>query len=326
MHPRKSLLYGALLLHSLLSAGTYILAKRALTEIPPLALGLLRFGGASLMLTLLLLKLRPKGSRLPRRDQWRKLLLLSFVAVPLNQGFFLYGLSMSTAAHAALLYTLTPLFVLLLAQALLGELPGFRTSLGTALALAGTIWVLFARGLDLSRGPLVGDLLLVVAVLAWAFYTAEGREIVAQDGALPTIAWTLIGGTLLFLPVGLGSLLMPETRAQLAHASREAWLGVVYLSVMTSVVSYLIWYWALGHLTAARVAVFSNLQPLGTALLAHFFLGESITVSFLLGAAVVIAGVLIAQLRTRPPAPALVPPVQLAAGADGPPVRRKPAI
>ena len=322
MHPRKSLLYGALLVHSLLSAGTYIVAKQALAEIPPLALGLFRFGGASVMLAVLLLRLRPRGQRLPRPEQRRKLWLLAFVAVPLNQGFFLFGLSMSTAAHAALLYTLTPLFVLLLAQALLGELPGFRTSLGTAIALAGTVWVLFARGLDLSRGPLVGDLLLLVAVLAWAVYTAEGREIVAQDGALPTIAWTLIGGTLLFLPVGLGSLLLPSTRAQLAHASREAWLGVLYLSVLTSVVAYLIWYWALGHLAAARVAVFSNLQPLGTALLAHFFLGERITASFLLGAAVVIAGVLIAQLRTARPA-------QLAAAGatgEGPPARRKPAM
>ena len=299
MTPRKSLVYGALLLHTALSSGTYIVAKSALAEIPPLPLGLLRFGGASLLLALLLRRLRPKGARLPRPEQRRKLWLLALVAVPLNQGFFLYGLSLSTAAHAALLYTLTPLFVLLLAQALLGEWPGLRTSVGTGVALAGTLWVLFARGLDLSRGPLVGDLLILVAVLAWAVYTAEGREIVARDGALPTIAWTLIGGTLLFLPVGLGSLFLPSTRAQLMHASREAWLGVLYLCVMTSVVAYLLWYWALGHLAAARVAVFSNLQPLGTALLAHWFLGEHITGQFLLGALVVIAGVLLAQMRTQ---------------------------
>src|SRR5207244_951516 len=151
----------------------------------------------------------------PPRQARRKIVLLAFVAVPINQGFFLYGLQLSTAAHAALLYTLTPLFVLLLAQALIGEFPGWRTTVGAALALGGTVYVLLHRGLDLSRGTLAGDLLLLVAVVAWSLYPAEGRELVARFGSLPTIAWTLIAGTLLFLPLGLGSLLLPVNRADL---------------------------------------------------------------------------------------------------------------
>ena len=300
MRARPLLLYGALAAHTLFSAGTYLFAKRALQEIPALPLGMIRFAGASLILALLLRRLRPPGQRLPPRGAVRKLLVLAFVGVPLNQGFFLYGLQYSTAAHAALLYTLTPLFVLLLAQALLGEFPGWRTAVGTALALAGTVFVLLQRGFDLSRGPLLGDLLLLVAVVAWAVYTAEGRELVGRHGALPTIAWTLIGGTLLFLPLGLGSLLWPSNRAALAAASPEAWWGVLYLVVITSVVAYLLWYWALKHLAAARVAVFTNLQPLATAALAHFFLGEHVTLAFLCGALVVISGVLLAQGKSAP--------------------------
>ena len=302
MRARPFALYGALVAQTLISAGTYLFAKRALTEIPALPLGLIRFAGASTMLALLLRRLRPKGQRLPPRAAWKKLILLAFVAVPINQGFFLYGLQLSTAAHAALLYTLTPVFVLLLAQALLGEFPGWRAALGTVVALAGTIWVLFQRGLDLSRGPLVGDLLLLVAVIAWAVYTAEGRDVVSTYGALPTIAWTLIGGTILYLPLGIGSLVPQSARAALAHASPQAWWGIAYLMVMTSVVAYLLWYWALKHLAAARVAVFSNLQPLATAFLAHVFLGEHVTVAFLLGAVVVIAGVLLTQWKSAPDA------------------------
>lgn len=297
-----TLVYGALIVQTLTSAGTYLFGKRALTEIPALPLGIIRFTGASLLLSLMLLRVKPRGERLPPRSAWGKLLLLAFVAVPINQGFFLYGLQLSTAAHAALLYTLTPLFVLLLAQALIGELPGWRTSIGTGLALGGTVYVLFQRGLDLSRGPVIGDLLLLIAVIAWAIYTAEGRPLVAQFGALPTIAWTLIAGTVLFLPLGIGSLLIPENRADLARASSEAWWGVAYLIVVTSVFNYLLWYWALKHLAAARVAVFSNLQPLATALLAHLFFGEKITLAFVVGACVVIAGVLLAQWKSAPDA------------------------
>ena len=307
--PRPALLYGALVLQTCLSAGTYLLAKRALVEIPPLPLGLLRFAGASVCLAGLLAWLLPRGARLPPKGERKKLWALAFVAVPLNQGFFLVGLSLSTAAHAALLYSLTPVFVLLLAQALLREVPGVRSAIGTALALAGTLFVLLQRGVDLSGGPLVGDLLLIGAVLAWAVYTTGGRPLVARHGPLPTTAWSLIGGTLLFLPIGLIALAAPQARAQVAHASSAAWIGVLYLSVVASVVSYLLWYWALAWLPAAKVAVFTNLQPLATAVLAHFTLGEQISTSFVAGALVVMTGVVLAQANrpTPPPTPEAPP-------------------
>ncbi len=305
--PRRALLYGGLLLHTVLSAGSYLCGKTALREIPPLPLGLLRFLGASALLVLLLLRVRPPGQRMPPKSAWPQLLVLSFVVVPVSQGFFQTGLALSTAAHAALLYSLTPLFVMLLAQALRRELPGVRTALGTLIALAGTLYVLVWRGLDLSRGPLFGDLLLLAAVIAWALFTAEGRPLVSVHGPLPVIAWTLIAGTAMYLPLGIASLAAPGAVHRIAHASRAAWLGVGYLILVTSVIAYLLWYWALAHLPAARVAVFTNLQPLATAVLAHFFLGEHVTPQFVGGALMVIFGVVLAQLRA-PRTAAEVPP------------------
>jgi drug/metabolite transporter (DMT)-like permease len=295
-----AVVYAGLLLHTLLSAGTYLFAKHALTEMPPLPLGLVRFAGASICLVALLMRVRPKGQRLPPRRAVRKLLLLALVGVPINQGFFLVGLSLSTASHAALIYTLTPLFVLLLAQALSREAPGARTAIGTVLALGGTLYVLLSRGMA-HGGALAGDLLLLVAVVAWAFYTAEGRELVAEHGPIATTAWTLIGGTALYLPIGAASLFAPGAADQLTRVSAQGWLGIAYLIVVTSVVSYLLWYWALAHLPAARVAVFNNLQPLATALLAQAVLHERATLSFFAGAAVVIFGVVLAQSGGRGP-------------------------
>jgi len=219
--PRRALLYGGLLLHTVLSAGSYLCGKTALREIPPLPLGLLRFLGASALLVLLLLRVRPPGQRMPPKSAWPQLLVLSFVVVPVSQGFFQTGLALSTAAHAALLYSLTPLFVMLLAQALRRELPGVRTALGTLIALAGTLYVLAWRGLDLSRGPLFGDLLLLVAVIAWALFTAEGRPLVSVHGPLPVIAWTLIAGTAMYLPLGIASLAAPGAVPRIVHASRR---------------------------------------------------------------------------------------------------------
>jgi drug/metabolite transporter (DMT)-like permease len=287
----RAKVYAALILYTLLASGTYLVGKRSLQEIPALALCLFRFVGASVLLALIV-------RRMPPRELWPKIALLGLVGVPINQGFFLYGLQRSTAAHAALLYTLTPLFVLLLAQVLLQEIPGWRTVVGTLLALGGTIFVLLERGVD--RGPLFGDLLILVAVIAWAIFSTEGRELTQKHGPVAMLAWSLIAGAILYLPVGLGSLWFE--REALRHVSVQAWLGLPYLIVITSVVSYSIWYWALSKLPAARVAVFSNLQPLCTAMLAHFLLGEHNSIAFYVAAIVVIAGVVLAQQRRASPA------------------------
>jgi drug/metabolite transporter (DMT)-like permease len=284
MTSSRTKVYAALILYTLLASGTYLVAKRSLQEIPALSLCLFRFVGASMLLALVV-------RRMPPRELWKKIALLGLVGVPLNQGFFLFGLQHSTAAHAALLYTLTPLFVLLLAQVLLKEVPGWRTVVGTLLALGGTLFVLLEHGVDF--GPLFGDLLILVAVLAWAIFTTEGRELSTKHGPIAMLAWSLIAGAILYLPVGLAATWI--SRAELRHVSVQAWLGLPYLIVITSVVSYSIWYWSLSKLPAARVAVFSNLQPLCTAMLAHFLLGEHNSVAFYVAALVVIFGVVLAQ-------------------------------
>lgn len=309
-HPPALVLYGALLVHSLISAGTFLFAKRALVELHWAQLALVRFAGTSVIFALLLLRL-PKGTRLPPPEVRRTIWWLALVAVPLNQGFFLGGLSLSTAAHAALLYTLTPLFVALLAHVFVGERLTPRTATGTAIALGGALFVLVSRQAAqgaLSGAPLLGDGLILLAVLAWATYTAQGRTLVGRFGALRMIAWTLMGGTALFSPLGLAlSFGTAAQRARFSQASPAAWWGILYLVIFTSVIAYLVWYWALAWLPAARVAVFSNLQPLFTAGLAHVFLGEQVTLLFLGGAAVVIGGVLLAQSSGQGSAPAPLP-------------------
>src|SRR5438105_2396613 len=68
---RPTLVYGALIAQTFFSAGTYLFGKRALTEIPALPLGMIRFAGASLLLAMLLLRLKPPGQRLPPRQARR---------------------------------------------------------------------------------------------------------------------------------------------------------------------------------------------------------------------------------------------------------------
>jgi drug/metabolite transporter (DMT)-like permease len=77
----------------------------------------------------------------------------------------------------------------------------------------------------------------------------------------------------------------------LARAPWATWARLGYLGVITSVISYLLWYFALSRLEASRVAVFSNLQPVFTAVAALVLLQEPIHWELVVGGALVLAGV-----------------------------------
>jgi len=282
-----------MLLHSVLSAGTYLFAKRALLELSPFEVALARFTLAAAIYSVLLLR-RPQ--RVARADLVR-LTILGFIAIPVNQGFFLYGLSLTTPGHAALLYAMTPVFVFVLALLRREERSSGWKSAGIATAFAGAALVLVTRGqlsgeIEASRA-LLGDLLVLLAVLAWAVYAVWGKPYAERYGVVTTTGITIVTGTLLYLPVGIFFSRAADFRA----LSGAGWGSIAYLVVLTSVVSYLLYYWALAREDASRVAIWSNTQPVLTALLAWLVYGDPLTPAFAVGGLLVMAGVAMTQQR-----------------------------
>jgi drug/metabolite transporter (DMT)-like permease len=158
-------------------------------------------------------------------------------------------------------------------------------------ALAGVVVVLLERGLHLAPGQFTGDILVLIAVVAWAYYTVLGKPLIRKYGAVVVTARAMTYGTLLFLPLGAWSLRGFAPTA----VSTEAWVGLLYCALITSVIVYTLWYWALHFIDAARVAVFNNIQPVVAALLGWWLLQEAISPTFIAGGVLVVAGVLITE-------------------------------
>ncbi len=284
--------YGAVTLQGLVSAGTYLIAKRALRELEPLEIAWIRFVAAALLFAVILVAMRKPLA--PPRGQRAHVLALGILGLPINQGLFLVGLAYTVPTHAAIMYALTPVAVLLGARLLLGERVTFARAVGVAIALVGVALVLVARGLAAERGPLIGDVLILVAMLAWTGYTLLTRSLVQQHGATAVTGWAMIAGGLVSAPFGPWVMRHP---AELAHVSRIGWGAVVYLVLATSCLSYFLWAYGLRRLPASKVAVFSNLQPVETALLAWAITGERITASAALGGVLVMLGVAVSQRK-----------------------------
>jgi len=275
-------------LHSAISAGTFLAAKRALAELGPFELALVRF----LLAAGLYAALVWSGGRRPSRADLPRIAFMGLLGVGLNQVLFLAGMRHTTPGHGALLYALTPVFVFLLALAARTERAGSAKVGGILVAFTGTALVLSSRGQLEGAGSLLrGDLVVLLAVMAWAGFVTGTKPLAERYGARVGTGAPLLAGTAMYLPFGL----LLGDLGRFEGLSAGGWAAVAYLVVMTNVVSWMMYAWALARAEASRVAIWSNMQPVLTALLAWWMYGERLTAPFLVGGALVLAGVLLTQ-------------------------------
>lgn len=281
----------ALLIQAAIGGGTFLVAKAVVGLLPIPTAVMWRYLLSAVVFLAILAAL--PGRMLPPRRALRTVLFLGFLAGPLNQGLFFWGIARSTAAHGALLYALTPLGVYLYALARGRERASLRASVGILLGFSGALVLLLARGTSALSGVFVGDLLILGAVAAWVVFTADGKPFIGEYGAVRATAWAMIAGTLWMLP--LAPFVLQPGLVWGGGAGVRA--CILYLALLSSVAAYLLWYWALSRTEASKVAIFSNLQPVATALAAWLVLGERIGWEVAVGGVLVLVGVRLTQAR-----------------------------
>ncbi len=285
--------YIILVIQILFSSGTYIIANAATQTIPAANLTFLRTIVSGVVYLAYLYY-----ARLPFRYKGKDLallLVLGFLSVPINQFAFLYGMRYTTATEAAILYSTTPVLVLLVSSIYLKERITFLKIAGTVMAFVGVATIILDKGIRVGVSHIKGDLFVFLAVIAWTLYTTFGRKLVLKHGAINSTVFTGLVGSAMFLPVGIWS----SIGFSYSRLSGGQWMEIMYLSLITSIAGYVLWYYALGKIEASRVAVFTNGQPVMTAVLAYLFLGQGISLTFAFGALVTISGVIVTQLDLR---------------------------
>ncbi|MGC8594034.1 MAG: DMT family transporter [Candidatus Kryptoniota bacterium] len=281
--------YIILVLQILLAGGTHVVAKAATESVPPAVLTFLRTLISSTLYVIYIIY-----ARLPFKYRGKDLALICFlglISVPVNQFIFLYGIKRTTATNAALLYSLTPVIVMFISHFYLKEKITITKASGALMALSGVIIIIAEKGITLGLTYIKGDLLVFSAVIAWALYTVLGRKLVIKHGAINTTIYSALIGSIVFAPFGIAA----SVNYSYSAISVGTWMEIIYLGIITSIVGYVLWYYALSKIEASRVAVFTNGQPIATAVLSAIFLGQVITLTFIIGAIITITGVLITQ-------------------------------
>ena len=269
--------------------------KLAVTEMPPLVFNAARLGLAAIALVVLALGVRQPG--LTRRDV-ATLLVLGMLGTGLYQFFMIEGLARTRAGTTALILSSGPAFVALFGRVLGVERITRRGMLGIILSMAGIAFVALTQPEALTRrASLLGSALVLVGCICWSLFAVLIKPYANRlDGRVVT-AITIVGGT---LPLSLIALPSVNDVAW-NELSATTWGAIAYAGLASMVIAYLFWNRGVRLLGPTRTAMFGNLQPIFALAAARLLLGEKPGPWQLVGAAAIIAGVLLT--RTAEPLP-----------------------
>lgn len=270
-----------------------VFGKVVLKTIPAFSLVGFRVGLTALAL-FLVLRFK-QGLALKERGDYLKFFLLSFFAVTLNQLLFIKGLSLTKASNTSLLAVTIPLFTLAIGAAIGAEKMRKRKIFGIILAAAGVILLIDPRNASFSSETTLGDFLIILNSFCYGVYIAFSKEIITRNGALKSVAWVFIFGSIFCVPLGAYSL----AQIDLATVEPRVWLMILYISIVATLLPYLFNAWALARVNPSTVAVFVYLQPLIGFCLAVFLLGEHVNFVVIIAGALILSGVYLATKKSR---------------------------
>lgn len=254
----------------------------------PLAYNALRMSlGCAVLLALA--AWRP-GSRVNASDRWR-LMLLGVLGHCVYQILFISGITRTRAGTASLVVAASPAAVALVARAFGHDKLSPRAAAGLALSIVGVVLVLGGSVSADGSGHLIGDLMILGAVICWAFYTNWLVALTQRIDAVQVAAWTLLGGVVPLTLIATPQLLRVDWPA----ITPLTWASVFYSGVMAMVVAYLLWYRGVHQIGPTRTSMFGNLQPIVAVAVAWMALGEVPSLSQGAGAATVLGGLYLSR-------------------------------
>jgi len=302
---KRLLLPASLIALAVLWGVAFVAIKQGLREVSPTTLAVLRFGIADLFLLGMLAAWPAARPQLRRGDLWR-VTVLGLTGVPLYHLALNWGEQRTSASVAALIVATAPVMVAIGSATVLRERVTRRGVLGIALAFGGVALLAFGGENGGARTQVSGFVVALLAPVAWAVYTIVAKPMIARISSMQVTIAGVLTGSVMLLPFVTPSLVRETTRLSL-----EGWGWVFWLGAGGSAAGYLLFNYALTHMSATKVSVSIYMVPLVALLAAWLILSEPLGPAVGVAAAMVITGVVLTQRGgVRAPAVAEPPPLE----------------
>ena len=298
--PHTSITVGVLaaLGTELLYGCSFVFTKNVTTTIDPFTLLGWRFVTA-LAAMLLLMALRVIKLHVSKATI-RPLLVLAVFQPLLYYVGETYGVMRTTASESGLIMSSIPVATLLTAALLLKRRPSRRQVIGIAVTLAGVVATVVASGLSAHFNPL-GYVLLLAAVASYALYAAFADRFADTASDIDKTFVMVASGALVFGTITLARHTAQHTLPDLLRLPvmrPDFAIAVAYLAFGSTIGAFFLQNVAIGRLGSTRYSTFIGLSTVTTLATGALVLGERLSLGQLVGGAIVLAGVYLANRRS----------------------------
>jgi drug/metabolite transporter (DMT)-like permease len=270
-----------------------ILIRFAQSErVPSLVIAAARLTLATLILVpLALTRSHDEYRRLTRGDQ--RLAVLSGIFLALHFAMWITSLEYTTVASSTVIVSSSPLFVAVASWLILREKISHEIAIGLIVALVGGVIVGLTDTGGTTRNALLGDTLALGGAITVAGYLLIGRRLRAKLSIVPYTA--AVYGTAAVIML----LIVAVAGQSFTGYQPVAYVWLVLLALGPQLIGHSSFNWALAHLPTTFVAVATLGEPIGSTVLAYIILSETPSPLKLVGAALILAGIVIAAYRTN---------------------------
>ena len=198
------------------------------------------------------------------------------------------GLKFTTASNTGWIIGTAPIFMAVLGLIFFKEKLNALKVTGIIIATFGLL-LLVGKGnptnIDFIKNK--GDLLVLSSAFTWGIYSMINKKISLDYSPLMTILYLFIMMAIIIIPLTINQAVI----SSVVHLSAIGWISILFLGLLCSGVSYVIWAYALREMESAKVGAYLYFEPFVTVIVAWILLNEDITLLMILSGLIITAGV-----------------------------------
>jgi len=298
--------YAAALLYAIIIGFSLIFVKLALLSAHPIDLLAHRFTASFAAAVVFVLIRRPK-LRFSKKDMLAMLPLAAFYPT-LYFALQAFGLLYIPSSEAGIIQATIPLMTMLLASYWIKELSTFWQKVGIVLSVLGVVLMIVLKGIHVNGAILNGALLILLSSLSFAVYNVYGRKLAQRYKAIDMTFFIMTVSFVVFNGLAIGRHAVDGTLSSFFAPFSEPQfiVSILYLGVLSSLITSLLTNYALSHMEASKMSVFTNLATFITVIAGIVVLGEQLLISHVVGGLLILAGVVIVNIAGRRPRKQLI--------------------
>lgn len=222
------------------------------------------------------------------KEDYKRIIIISLIGFFIFQWLYGVGISKTTAGNASIIMGTLPILVLVINCLYGKERIKTNSLLSLIIAFIGTILVIFSpANISFSRQSLIGGLYIFIAALAYAIYMVFSKPLSKRYKPSQIITYAITITTIMMI-------IISRFKINFKVIDFKLFLSLLYTGVISMFLANYLWTWALQKSSSTtRVAIYNNLNPVFTVLLAYVFLGEKITIYTVIGIIAILSGLIL---------------------------------